>query len=1417
LIDFFDHFEYTRVERVPIGFEGGRGPPLLNLSNSALPFGTDTGAFKEGVAVMSRLSMYLLGPPRIELDGEPVQVDTRKAVALLAYLALTREHHRRDALVNLLWPESDQSHGRAALRRTLSALRKALADDWLDADREDIALNPHADLWVDVDQFHAHLQECRTHGHPPSDVCSACLAPLTAAAALYRGDFLSGFGLRDSFNFDDWQFFQTEGLRRELGETLERLVRCHSAEGDLEAAIRYARQWLDLDRLNEAAHGQLMLLYTRAGRRSAALRQYQECVRILESNLGVSPQESTADLYRAIVDGHISAPPAVPTPLAALSPRTDTGRRAQVSPPGQAVPAAPETRPLPLAGERRIVTVVYADIGCSLTVRGEVAPEQEASLVDGLLRLVEDVLPRYGGHVGRPLGTGVLGILGATRIHESDPELAIRAAIEMRREAEALGLTVSAGVNTGQVYLRGEGDRKPVPVGTVVDTAVRLAGQAQAGQILVGESTYRLARRAFEFTPLVLQAGGIEGMVAAYRVERLLPHPRKARGIEGLRAELIGRDGELSTLQGAFAQVLRGRGQMVSLIGEAGVGKSRLVAELREIALAPGDDRAMPLWLEGRCLELGTPTGYAPFVDILREYLAWRPGEEERRRRESIVYSLRRLVERGDLAEERAQEMGPLLGRLLSVRWGADTDHPDEWDDRLAHESAEQIRNRTFAALYNLVLALSRQRPVVLVFEDLHWADTLSLDLISLLMEALPRGPLLLLCLYRPEREHRCWHLATVAAQKCREHYTELTLRELTHQQSRQMVESLLAMEVLPPGMRDRVLAQSQGNPFFIEELVRSLIDAGIVYKEGDAWHTRQESGTAAVPESVQSVILGRVDRLEERLKHVLQMASVIGRVFGMRVLARALPDEPNVESAMWELEERALVYQERAVPEVEYSFKHVLTREAVYHNVPQPSRQALHRQVAEAVEALYAGNLEEYSEQLAHHYDQGGDVERAVGYLFQAGEKAKRSYANEEAITQLNRGLELLRTSPDMPERAQQELDLLVSLGVPLVLTRGHAAPEVQRTYARALALSVRLGDTVQRFHVLMGLRRFYLHRGELEMARALGEQLLALAQSTRDPIRLSRAHMMHGETLYSLGEFTQAREHCERGLAAYDQRQRRSHLVLYGNDTCTGCRIVHAQAIWCLGYPDQAVREVDELLVLAQELGHPFNLVFALYFCACVHQLRREAQVVRERTEAMLRISTEQDFALYLAWGKCLHGWALAVQGWEAADMEQLSAGIEQIEVGIAARRAEGGVSLLTQLLALLAEVCGQTGRAEDALGQIGEALDLVSATGECFWQAELYRLRGEVLLMRRHSTSGREDARDVEACFQRALDIAHRQRARSWELRAATSMARLWQRQGRTEEARALLRGIYGWFTEGLDTPDLREARALLDALA
>jgi adenylate cyclase len=572
-----------------------------------------------------------------------------------------------------------------------------------------------------------------------------------------------------------------------------------------------------------------------------------------------------------------------------------------------------------------------------------------------------------------------------------------------------------------------------------------------------------------------------------------------------------------------------------------------------------------------------------------------------------------------------------------------------------------------------------------------------------------------------------------------------------------------------------------------------------------------------SVPASVQSVILSRVDRLDARSRHVLQLASVIGRVFPQRVVARLLADQADLAGVLWELEERALVYQERAIPEVEYSFKHVLTREAVYHNLPRRRRQALHRQVAQAIEALYPDGQEQ-SESLAYHYDRGSDVKRAVIYLMQAGEKAKRGYANAEALAHLNRRLELVRSMPESPERDRLELDTLTAMGVPLVLTKGHAAQEVGETYTRADELSERLGDDGQRFHALMGLRRYYGLHAEMAIVQGYAEQLLALAQRTRDPDQLSRAHMMLGDALSFRGAFSRARQHCEQGLAVCDPERWRTHVFLYGNDTGVGCRIVLALVLWYLGYPDQAAELTEELLALAHERGHPFTRVFALHYSAVVRQSRGEAKIVRQLNTAALHIAQEHGFPLYIALATAMDGWALAVQG-------QVHAGIEKMLAGIAARRATGAAALMAGLLLYLVRVYALADQWHKAVEPLDEAQRLVSSSGESNMETELSRLRGELLLaggehanseQARGEHANGKDAALAEICFQHALDVARDQQARSLELRAATSLARLWGQQGRVSDARALLGEIYGWFTEGFDTADLIEAKALLDTL-
>jgi class 3 adenylate cyclase/tetratricopeptide (TPR) repeat protein len=679
----------------------------------------------------------------------------------------------------------------------------------------------------------------------------------------------------------------------------------------------------------------------------------------------------------------------------------------------------------PSDGENRLVTVLFTDMSASVATTARLDPEAAAELVNGLLRAMVDVFSRYEGRIDRFLGDGALAVFGTPHAHEDDPERAILSALEIRGRAQERGLNVTSGINTGQVYfgLMGPDEHHELTVmGPVVNLAARLQSKARAGEIIIGDSTWQHVRRSFDLGELALDIKGIEGSVRAYRVDGRRARLEKVRGLEGLRAQLVGREKELATLVDAYDEVMRGTGRMVSIIGEAGVGKSRLVAELKAHALGGTEEGRRPHWFEGRCIELGVTAAYWPFIDMLGQHfgLAEQPGAGGRGAH--AAKALDELQASGGLSAERAQEIGPFLGRLLSIRFG------NEWDLALAHAQPEQIKHQTFLAVRDLLLAFARQRPLVAVLDDLHWADSLSIDVIALLMESLTIAPILLVCMYRPERDQRCWQLATIASRKCPERFAEISLRELTPSQSRHLIQSLLSVEALPKPMRESILTQSQGNPFFVEEVIRSLIDSGVVYRVGDQWQAREDAADTKVPESLQSVILSRVDRLEADLKYLLESASVIGRIFRRRVLESAQEEQREIEDALGRLEERALIYAESTVPEEEYSFKHVLTQQAVYQSILRRRRGRLHGRIAQAIESLYQESLDEYCEQLAYHHEQAGSVEKAVEHLLKAGMKAKNAFLNDTAIRHFEHALELLEKAKSPPGR--HRLQALVELG---------------------------------------------------------------------------------------------------------------------------------------------------------------------------------------------------------------------------------------------------------------------------------------------------------------------------------------------------------------------------------------------------
>jgi adenylate cyclase len=642
-------------------------------------------------------------------------------------------------------------------------------------------------------------------------------------------------------------------------------------------------------------------------------------------------------------------------------------------------------------------------------------------------------------------------------------------------------------------------------MGPVVNLASRLQDQAEPGQILVGEATYRHTHRSFQFAALSLELKGISRPISAYAVGRALPWPGKPRGIEGLHAPLIGRDDQLAALQQVLTDLQRGRGRMVSLIGEAGVGKSRLVAELKQAALAdgalgtgpvsllPAADRPSLLWLEGRCLELGMNPGYSLFLDLFRDYVARSGGEEGATGGTLLETALRVLVETRQLSAERADEIFPLLAQPLSLR-----SRPFD-EERLQQTAPEQLKHQTFRAARDFFLALARTQPVVLVLEDLHWADSLSLDLISFLVESVSAAPLCLLCVSRPEPDHQSRHLAARAAREYPDRCLEIHLEELSVPHTRRLIQSLLSMEALPSAAWEAILARTGGNPFFVEEVIRSLIGAGLIHRQTMAgaengaapWRLRDELAGLVVPETVQSVIQSRVDRLDRTLRQILQCASVIGSVFSLSILETLMPGEGDLRPGLSELEKRALIFRMRAGEAEQYSFCHMLTRDTVYGTLLRRPRTALHRKVADALVALHSDSLEEHQEEIAEQYARGDAPGPAIRYLLAAGQKAARLYANQEAIRCFRRALDCVGQLPERDQDRRARRDGHAGLGDALFRTGAHR--DAQHEFQRALALTPAATDAP--LHAaLSGKLADALHwQGQLQQAIAVAEAGLA------------------------------------------------------------------------------------------------------------------------------------------------------------------------------------------------------------------------------------------------------------------------------------------------------------------------------------
>jgi DNA-binding winged helix-turn-helix (wHTH) protein/predicted ATPase len=847
---------------------------------------------------------------------------------------------------------------------------------------------------------------------------------------------------------------------------------------------------------------------------------------------------------------------------------------------------------------------------------------------------------------------------------------------------------------------------------------------------------------------------------------------------------LVGREAELTRLRDWLAQARRGARQVVFVTGEAGMGKTTVVDAF--LATAASDVPVSVAW--GQCIaHYGAGEAYLPVLDALGR-LCRPPGNE------------RLLALLGQYAPTWLVQMPALLNT-------ADL-------EALQRRVLGTTRERMLRELAEALETMTVEQPLVLVLEDLHWSDHATLDLITWLARRREPAQLLLLGTYRPVDVIVHGHPLQAVKQDLALHRqcVELQLEGLSEVSVAAYLARRFPGSALPTGLARMLHQRTEGQPLFLVQVVDAWVQHGWVAEVAGQWVVQVGPAVleTGVPESMRQMIVQQLDGCSAEAQRVLEAASVVGIAFSTAAV------EAGVEAAVGEVEEQceALVRRGQFLEACgveewpdgtvagRYGFVHALYQQVVYDRLPVGRRLALHRRIGLRLEAGYGGQASEQAAALAVHFDRGRDTAWAVHYLQQAAVNALGRYAYHEAVAHLTRALELLATLPETPGRAQQELDLRITLGPALMATRGLAAPEVEQTYTQARELCRQIGDTPHLSPTLRGLSTFYLNRGALPTARELGEQLVALAQREAVPMHLLPAHSVLGLILVLMGEYAIARPHFEVGFTLTDQVARETPALNHNKVTCLAQM---ALTLWCMGFPTQAVWRIQEALVLAQALDHPHTLVLAQHWAAFLHYYRHDAPAVQAQTESLLALATAQAFPLFEGLGTCWRGWALAMQG-------QGAAGLRQMHQGLAAVLVTGQMLSQSLCLVLLAEAAGYASQVEEGLRLLAEALTAMEASGRGDLLAEAYRLQG-VLLLRQAVP----DAAQAETCFQQALAIARQQQAKSWELRAATSLSRLWQRQGKRAAAQALLAPIHGWFTEGFDTTDLQEAQALLAELA
>jgi class 3 adenylate cyclase/predicted ATPase len=1035
------------------------------------------------------------------------------------------------------------------------------------------------------------------------------------------------------------------------------------------------------------------------------------------------------------------------------------------------------------AGERRQLTVIFCDLVGSTALSARLDPEDLLEIIGAYHRAVAEIVAGFEGFVAKYMGDGVLVYFGYPRAHEDDAERAVRAGLGVidavgRLDVKSVELQARVGIATGLVVvgdLIGEGSaQEQSVVGETPNLAARLQALAEPNVVVIAAGTRRLVGDLFEYRDLgAVEVKGIAARVPAWQVLRPSVVVSRFEALRGAAlTQLVGRDEEIDLLLRRWARAKAGTGQVVLVSGEAGVGKSRIAAALAERL------HAEPyLRLRYFCSPYHQDSALFPFVDHLGRTSGFASDDLPAAKLEK----LEALLARAAPLEEDVALVADLMSLPASERYP------------LPNLSPQRKKERTLEAVVRQLEGLARGQPVVMVFEDAHWIDPTSRELLDLIVERVRSLPVLLIVTFRPEFQMPWTGQPQV---------TMLTLNRLDRRDRTALAEQIAGDKALPSEVVDQIVDRTDGVPLFVEELTKSIIESGLLHEESNRYVLDGALPPFAIPTTLHDSLMARLDRLAS-VRLVAQIGAAIGREFSyelLRAVSRLPEDE--LRTALGRLVGSELVFQRGVPPEAIYSFKHALVQDAAHGSLLRSARQKLHAQIAASLETHFPEMIENQPQLFAQHYAEAGLVEKSVACWGKAGQRSAARSAMVEAAAQFQKALDQLTLLPDTAERQRQELEFCCALGAVLIAVKGHAAPETGQAYARARELWEQLGSPSEFLRVPFGQSLYYVYRGELDLALRLDEDLLRLSRQRNDSVGLVMGHFAFGRTMMLLGGFASSRSHLEEVLALYDPTSHRALAHQAGFHPHILSKAYLGIVLFCLGFPDEALARSSAAIAEARRLAHPPSLAGSLSLGALLLSLLGNYAVLGEWAGQLVAMATEQGFPVWRAWGAIFRGW-IKVKNFDVTE------GMSLLRSGLAAYRATSAVQWIPHYSALLASACETAGQVEESLTLLDDALQVVERTGERWFEAELNRHKGRMLLRQEHPEA-------AEELYRKALRIAEEQGAKLWELRAAASLARLRRNQGRHAEARELLAPIYGWFTEGFETPDLKEAKALLDDL-